>query len=96
MSFRKHVLTWFVLLGAEAARSEEWIVVGPRAVGMGGAGVAVTRGPLATYWNPAAMAGMEDGARSVHSRLDVLTIALRQVVNTAIDLSVAQLSEQRQ
>ena len=30
-------------------------MVGARAMGMGGAGVAVTRGVLSTYWNPAAL-----------------------------------------
>ena len=47
----------FLLLAfAAALRAEEWITVGPRALGMGGAGVATTRGPLATYWNPANLA----------------------------------------
>ncbi len=34
----------------------EFVLVGPRAVGMGGAGVAVTSDSLATYWNPAGLA----------------------------------------
>lgn len=34
----------------------EFVIVGPRAVGMGGAGVAVTTNSLATYWNPAELA----------------------------------------
>ncbi len=34
----------------------EFVIVGPRAVGMGGAGVAVTTNSLATYWNPAGLA----------------------------------------
>src|SRR5437868_4988811 len=34
----------------------EFAIVGPRAVGMGGAGVAVTTDSLATYWNPAGLA----------------------------------------
>ena len=34
----------------------EFAIVGPRAVGMGGAGVAVTTDALATYWNPAGLA----------------------------------------
>ncbi|WP_447970442.1 conjugal transfer protein TraF [Nitrospira sp. M1] len=37
----------------------EFVVVGPRAVGMGGAGVAVTTDSLATYWNPAGLAQSE-------------------------------------
>ena len=35
--------------------AEEFHVVGSRAMGMGGAGVAVTRGVLSTYWNPAGL-----------------------------------------
>ena len=34
----------------------EFVSVGPRATGMGGAGVAVTTDALATYWNPAGLA----------------------------------------
>ncbi|WP_455245917.1 conjugal transfer protein TraF [Petrachloros mirabilis] len=34
----------------------EFVTVGPRAIGMGGAGVAVTTDSLATYWNPAGLA----------------------------------------
>lgn len=36
--------------------AEEFAIVGPRAMGMGGAGVAVTSDSLATYWNPAGLA----------------------------------------
>ncbi len=38
------------------AMAVEFVVVGPRAAGMGGAGVAVTTDSLATYWNPAGLA----------------------------------------
>ncbi len=34
----------------------EFVIVGPRAMGMGGTGVAVTTNALATYWNPAGLA----------------------------------------
>jgi hypothetical protein len=34
----------------------EFVTVGPRAIGMGGAGVAITTDSLATYWNPAGLA----------------------------------------
>jgi hypothetical protein len=39
-----------------AVHATEFAIVGPRAVGMGGAGVAVTTDSLATYWNPAGLA----------------------------------------
>ncbi|HXF91157.1 MAG TPA: conjugal transfer protein TraF [Nitrospiraceae bacterium] len=38
------------------ASAVEFAIVGPRAMGMGGAGVAVTTDALATYWNPAGLA----------------------------------------
>ena len=38
---------------AAAARAEEWVPVGPSAIGQGGAGVAAAEGPGMTYWNPA-------------------------------------------
>ena len=36
------------------ANAEEWTMYGPRAEGMGGAGVAVADGATAHYWNPGA------------------------------------------
>jgi hypothetical protein len=49
-----------ILLLASAWPSDgstaEFVIVGPRAMGMGGAGVAVTTTALATYWNPAGLA----------------------------------------
>ena len=38
------------------AMALEFVSVGPRATGMGGAGVAITTDSLATYWNPAGLA----------------------------------------
>jgi len=45
----------FLLAAASPARALEWHAMGARAVGMGGAGVALAQGPLAAYWNPAAL-----------------------------------------
>lgn len=47
------LVTSTVPLHASAA---EFVIAGPRAMGMGGAGVAVTTNALATYWNPAGLA----------------------------------------
>lgn len=44
-----------LLLAAAPASALEWHALGARAIGMGGAGVASTKGPLAAYWNPAAL-----------------------------------------
>jgi F plasmid transfer operon, TraF, protein len=38
------------------AMALEFVTVGPRSMGMGGAGVAITTDALATYWNPAGLA----------------------------------------
>ncbi len=38
------------------ALAVEFVIAGPRAMGMGGAGVATTTDALATYWNPAGLA----------------------------------------
>lgn len=43
------------LAAAAPASALEWQAVGPRALGMGGAGVALSQGPVASYWNPAAL-----------------------------------------
>lgn len=43
-------------LAATTVSAVEFVIVGPRATGMGGAGVAVTHDALGTYWNPAGMA----------------------------------------
>ncbi|MDP3542742.1 MAG: conjugal transfer protein TraF [Elusimicrobiota bacterium] len=44
-----------LMLAAAPASALEWHPLGARAVGMGGAGVASTKGPLAAYWNPGAL-----------------------------------------
>jgi F plasmid transfer operon protein TraF len=54
-SLRAAVLFIGVMIPAQA-QALEFVVVGPRAMGMGGAGVAITTDALATYWNPAGLA----------------------------------------
>lgn len=49
-------------LSASAAHAVPWDVLGPRAMGMGGAQVAVAQGPLAAYWNPAGLGQMHNSA----------------------------------
>ena len=46
----------FVLALGGQTFAMEFVIVGPRAMGMGGAGVAITTDALATYWNPAGLA----------------------------------------
>jgi hypothetical protein len=54
-SFRSVVILVGLMIPAQAM-ALEFVPVGPRAMGMGGAGVAVTTDALATYWNPAGLA----------------------------------------
>lgn len=50
------ILILIVVMGPLPASAVEFVIAGPRASGMGGAGVAVTTDALATYWNPAGLA----------------------------------------
>lgn len=56
MAVRFKVLAIVLALMAvhSTAHAREWTIVGPRALGMGGAGVAVANDATASYWNPAA------------------------------------------
>ena len=54
------VLCSAALLAASLAGAQQWQLVGTRAMGMGGAGVATAFGPDAQYWNPAGLAQEED------------------------------------
>jgi hypothetical protein len=54
-SLRAAVIFIGLMIPAQAL-ALEFVTVGPRAMGMGGAGVAVTSDSLATYWNPAGLA----------------------------------------
>jgi hypothetical protein len=55
-TFRNVLAASLLSLVPAHALAVEFAVVGPRAAGMGGAGVAVTTDALATYWNPAGLA----------------------------------------
>lgn len=59
MSYDRSIWALAILAGLMVpaqAMAVEFVTVGPRAMGMGGAGVAVTTDALATYWNPAGLA----------------------------------------
>ena len=45
---------------AASVQATEWHVLGPRAMGMGGAGVALAQGPVGAYWNPAGLGQTEN------------------------------------
>jgi len=59
MSYYRSVRAVAILVGLmipAQAIALEFVAVGPRSMGMGGAGVAITTDALATYWNPAGLA----------------------------------------
>lgn len=62
----------------------EFAVVGPRAAGMGGAGVAVTTDALATYWNPAGLAMTQ--TVDIRIQLSAQGIDRRGVIDTLKDI----------
>ncbi|MBI5199955.1 MAG: conjugal transfer protein TraF [Elusimicrobia bacterium] len=55
MSSGKSALLGLALLSAVPAGATQWVTMGPRAMGMGGAFVAVAEGPLGAYYNPGAL-----------------------------------------
>jgi hypothetical protein len=82
-----------------SAGAEEWNTMGPRAMGMGGAGVALSQGPLASYWNPAALGRATENANgfvlpfSAHAAVTGTAIAgsndLQNAQNTCQSVSAA-------
>lgn len=74
IAFRAALLVFCLGVGGEALAAE-FVIVGPRAMGMGGAGVAVTTDALATYWNPAGLA--------MTQTVDVRIIGGTQVIDRA-------------
>ena len=72
------------------ASAVEFVIVGPRAIGMGGAGVATTTDALATYWNPAALAMSKEVDVKTHASFQgVDRLGMRQTLDDlgAIDLT---------
>ncbi|MHB8481914.1 MAG: conjugal transfer protein TraF [Nitrospiria bacterium] len=77
-----------------SSQAREWFIDGPRALGMGGAGVAVSNDADAAYWNPAAFgffknpeAGSEYGKRkwSVMIPEAGVGVQLHDGIGTSID-----------
>ncbi|HNG52310.1 MAG TPA: hypothetical protein PLR85_02995, partial [Nitrospira sp.] len=56
MSYVQYTAVLLAVLLPLQAAAVEFVFVGSRQMGMGGAGVATTTDSLATYWNPAGMA----------------------------------------
>ena len=57
---KKRLLAVSVLFLSSTLFAQPWQMVGSRAMGMGGAGVAVATGAEAQYWNPAGLVALEE------------------------------------
>lgn len=75
-----------ILAAAAPASALEWNAMGPRAMGMGGAGVADARGPLAAYWNPAALSIAEQNSYGLQIPFGVHAALTGTVVEGAKNL----------
>lgn len=69
------LLAGVVLLAPAVAQAVQFAVVGPRALGMGGASVAAVNDSSAVYWNPAALADFRkvdiriEGSAALHDHI---------------------------
>jgi hypothetical protein len=52
---KKPVVFLFCIATSVSLYAEEWKILGTRPMGMGGAFVAVAKGPVAQYWNPGSL-----------------------------------------
>ena len=79
-----------IFAAAAPASALEWQDVGPRAVGMGGAGVALSQGPVASYWNPAALGRETENSYGFQMPVGVHAALTGPVIAGANDLKNIQ------
>ena len=82
-----------LLIAVAPAVALEWHTVGPRAMGMGGAGVAAVQGPIAAYWNPAALGRATANAYGVQIPFGVRAAVTGSVIEGANDLEALKDSQ---
>src|SRR5688572_22540436 len=80
-----------ILITASSVSAVEFAIVGPRAVGMGGAGVAVTTDALATYWNPAGLAMQQ--SVDIRFQASVQAVDRLGIVDTIDDINSINTSD---
>jgi hypothetical protein len=73
---------------AAPANALEFHARGARALGMGGAGVATAQGPLAAYWNPAALGRATSNAYGVQIPFGVHAALTGSVIEGAKNLQI--------
>jgi F plasmid transfer operon, TraF, protein len=87
MAHHKPLCAILILLGLivpAQAMAVEFAIVGPRAAGMGGAGVAVTTDSLATYWNPAGLAMTQ--TVDIRAQVSIEGVDRRGILDTIKDI----------
>ena len=62
---KRFLLAVLFSTSAFTLNAQPWQMVGPRAMGMGGAGVATAYGADAQYWNPAALKDTDQEMQNV-------------------------------
>lgn len=75
-----------LLLSSTPALASEWHSVGARSVGMGGTGVATAVGPIASYWNPAALGRETENSQGMQMPVGAHYAITGSVVEGAKDL----------
>lgn len=85
MTTLRLILAVLMTVLAVPSQALEWQNLGPRALGMGGAGVAMPQGPLSPFWNPAGL-GLIDSADGFTAPLHVHAAVKGQVIEGARDL----------
>ena len=87
----------FTAVLPQPSHAVEFVIVGPRAVGMGGAGVSVTTNSLATYWNPAGLALSQDiDIRVQASAQGIDRLGIRDTLDDIDDIDDSDISAANQ
>jgi len=79
------IATIIIVVLPGQALAVEFVTVGPRAAGMGGAGVAITTDAYATYWNPAGLAMLKSADIRIQGTAQVT--GREDIVNALDDLN---------
>src|SRR5206468_11370148 len=85
-TMRKFLALVTILSLAASASATEWQQLGPRALAMGGAGVALPQGAQSAYWNPAQL-GLSDNPSGVQVPLGAHMGITGPVLKGANDLN---------
>jgi hypothetical protein len=85
LTLLRAIATIIILVLPGQVLAVEFVTVGPRAAGMGGAGVAITTDAYATYWNPAGLAMLKSADIRIQGTAQVT--GREDIVNALDDLN---------